>query len=107
MTAVLVEKSNKLTSLTANSVTNSSSWGEGRFNILKNVKHRVITYAQRNGLHVDTEGLGIMTGSATKKRLAAGMIGGLVTSFARELLVYPVIFYFYKRREVRKLLQGD
>ncbi len=50
--------------------------------------------------------IGAATGSDTMKRLAAPMIGGLVTSFAMELLVYPVIFYFYKRREVRKLMQN-
>ncbi|MFQ5730558.1 MAG: efflux RND transporter permease subunit [Planctomycetaceae bacterium] len=46
--------------------------------------------------------IGSATGSDTMKRLAAPMIGGLVTSFIMELLIYPVIFYFYKRREVRK-----
>ncbi len=49
--------------------------------------------------------IGTETGSDTMKRLAAPMIGGLVTSFIMELLIYPVIFYFYKRPEVRKLDQ--
>jgi copper/silver efflux system protein len=44
--------------------------------------------------------IGEATGSDTMKRLAAPMIGGLVTSFIMELLIYPVIFYFHKRREV-------
>jgi Cu(I)/Ag(I) efflux system membrane protein CusA/SilA len=30
------------------------------------------------------------------RRLAAPMIGGLATSFALELLVYPVLFYVLK-----------
>ncbi len=51
--------------------------------------------------------IGEATGSDTMKRLAAPMIGGLVTSFAMELLVYPVIFYFHKRPEVRRLMQSD
>ena len=34
------------------------------------------------------------------RRLAAPMIGGLATSFILELLVYPVLFYFAKRRSV-------
>ncbi len=42
------------------------------------------------------------TGSDTIKRLAAAMIVGPVTSFAMESLVYPVIYYFYKRPEVRR-----
>jgi Cu(I)/Ag(I) efflux system membrane protein CusA/SilA len=34
------------------------------------------------------------------KRIAAPMVGGLVTSFALELLVYPAIYYLWKRKEV-------
>ncbi len=49
--------------------------------------------------------IGAETGADTMKRLAAPMIGGLVTSFAMELLVYPVLFYLYKRWEVRRLIQ--
>jgi Cu(I)/Ag(I) efflux system membrane protein CusA/SilA len=36
-------------------------------------------------------------GADTMRRLAAPMIGGLVTSFIMELLIYPVIFYTAKR----------
>jgi Cu(I)/Ag(I) efflux system membrane protein CusA/SilA len=32
------------------------------------------------------------------KRIAAPMVGGLVTSFALELLVYPAIYYLWRRR---------
>ena len=39
------------------------------------------------------------TGSDVMKRIAAPMIGGLFTSFALELLVYPVIFYLWKKKE--------
>jgi Cu(I)/Ag(I) efflux system membrane protein CusA/SilA len=35
-------------------------------------------------------------GADTMRRLAAPMIGGLVTSFIMELLIYPVIFYLAK-----------
>ncbi|MGA7743335.1 MAG: hypothetical protein WBP56_00360 [Polyangia bacterium] len=34
------------------------------------------------------------------KRIAAPMVGGLSTSFAMELLVYPAIYYLWRRREV-------
>jgi Cu(I)/Ag(I) efflux system membrane protein CusA/SilA len=34
------------------------------------------------------------------KRIAAPMVGGLVTSFALELLVYPALFAFWKSREL-------
>jgi Cu(I)/Ag(I) efflux system membrane protein CusA/SilA len=40
------------------------------------------------------------TGSDLMKRVAAPMVGGLVTSFAMELLVYPAIYYLWKRKEV-------
>ena len=40
------------------------------------------------------------TGSDVMKRVAAPMVGGLITSFAMELLVYPAIYYLWKRKEV-------
>jgi Cu(I)/Ag(I) efflux system membrane protein CusA/SilA len=40
------------------------------------------------------------TGSDLMKRIAAPMVGGLITSFLMELLVYPAIYYLWKRREV-------
>jgi Cu(I)/Ag(I) efflux system membrane protein CusA/SilA len=40
------------------------------------------------------------TGADLMKRIAAPMVGGLVTSFAMELLVYPAIYYLWKRKEV-------
>ena len=40
------------------------------------------------------------TGADLMKRIAAPMVGGLITSFALELLVYPAIFYLWRRRAV-------
>ncbi|HJX66634.1 MAG TPA: efflux RND transporter permease subunit, partial [Polyangia bacterium] len=40
------------------------------------------------------------TGADLMKRIAAPMVGGLVTSFAMELLVYPAVYYLWRRREV-------
>lgn len=51
--------------------------------------------------------IGSETGSDTMKRMAAPMIGGLLTSFLMELLIYPVIFYFYKRWEVRRRMNQE
>jgi Cu(I)/Ag(I) efflux system membrane protein CusA/SilA len=51
--------------------------------------------------------IGAETGSDTMKRMAAPMIGGLVTSFLMELLIYPVIFYLYKRWEVPRRIHGN
>ena len=42
------------------------------------------------------------TGSDLMKRIAAPMVGGLVTSFLLELLVYPAIYYLWRRKEVRE-----
>jgi Cu(I)/Ag(I) efflux system membrane protein CusA/SilA len=38
------------------------------------------------------------TGSDLMKRIAAPMVGGLFSSFALELLVYPAIYYIWKWR---------
>ncbi len=40
------------------------------------------------------------TGADLMKRIAAPMVGGLATSFVMELLVYPAIYYLWKRKEV-------
>ena len=40
------------------------------------------------------------TGADVMKRIAAPMVGGLVTSFALELTIYPAIFAIWKRREL-------
>ena len=39
-------------------------------------------------------------GADVMKRIAAPMVGGLVTSFALELLVYPAVFAIWKGRDV-------
>jgi copper/silver efflux system protein len=39
------------------------------------------------------------TGADVMKRVAAPMVGGLVTSFLMELLVYPAIYLLWKRRQ--------
>jgi Cu(I)/Ag(I) efflux system membrane protein CusA/SilA len=38
------------------------------------------------------------TGADVMKRIAAPMVGGVVTSVALELLIYPVIYYLWKSR---------
>ena len=38
------------------------------------------------------------TGADVMKRVAAPMVGGLVTSFLMELLVYPAIYLLWKRQ---------
>jgi len=41
------------------------------------------------------------TGADLMKRIAAPMVGGLVSSFLLELTVYPAIFALWKSRGVR------
>jgi Cu(I)/Ag(I) efflux system membrane protein CusA/SilA len=41
-------------------------------------------------------------GADVMKRIAAPMVGGLASSFALELLVYPALFAIWKRRELRE-----
>lgn len=48
----------------------------------------------------------IGAGSDVMKRIAAPMIGGLTTSFLMELLIYPVIFFLWKEKEI-KLAQNQ
>jgi Cu(I)/Ag(I) efflux system membrane protein CusA/SilA len=42
------------------------------------------------------------TGSAILKGIAAPMVGGIVTSFALELLVYPAIYSIWRERSLQK-----
>jgi Cu(I)/Ag(I) efflux system membrane protein CusA/SilA len=41
-------------------------------------------------------------GADMMKRIAAPMIGGVITSAALELLLYPVIFALWKERSLRQ-----
>jgi Cu(I)/Ag(I) efflux system membrane protein CusA/SilA len=43
-------------------------------------------------------------GADLMKRIAAPMVGGLVTSFALELLVYPAVYMLWKERELPREL---
>jgi Cu(I)/Ag(I) efflux system membrane protein CusA/SilA len=44
------------------------------------------------------------TGADVTRRLVAPLIGGIAVSFLMELLVYPVVFYLYKRWTLRREL---
>ncbi len=44
------------------------------------------------------------TGADVTRRLVAPLIGGISVSFLMELLVYPVIFYLWKRRQLEREL---
>ena len=40
-------------------------------------------------------------GSDLMKRIAAPMVGGLTTSFVMELLVYPAVYFLWRRNHRR------
>jgi len=46
------------------------------------------------------------TGSDVMRRIAAPMIGGILTSFLMELIVYPPIYQIWRGFEVRRLEKG-
>jgi len=46
-------------------------------------------------------------GADVMKRIAAPMIGGLVTSFALELLVYPAIYKLWRRRQLGRATAAE
>jgi len=62
---------------------------------------------------VMTDFLGLMpvlwstgTGADVMKRIAAPMVGGLLTSFLLELFIYPAVYYLYRQRELRNEREG-
>ena len=46
-------------------------------------------------------------GSEVMKRIAAPMVGGIVTSGLLELLVYPAVFALWKSWEIRQLNEKE
>jgi Cu(I)/Ag(I) efflux system membrane protein CusA/SilA len=46
------------------------------------------------------------TGSEIMKRIAAPMVGGIVTSFLLELLVYPAIYAFWRQASAEPEVDG-
>ena len=43
-----------------------------------------------------------VAGADVMKRIATPMIGGIVTSAIMELLIYPVIFFLWKKRGLKR-----
>jgi Cu(I)/Ag(I) efflux system membrane protein CusA/SilA len=51
--------------------------------------------------------IGLGAGSDVMKRIAAPMVGGILTSMIMELTVYPAIFYSLKKREINRILNNQ
>ncbi len=86
---------------------------EGRMNTLADLKAAIhegaVMRIRPKTMTVMTTMMGLVpimigtgTGSDVMKRMAAPMFGGLLSSFAMELLIYPVIFLVDKQFEVRR-----
>jgi copper/silver efflux system protein len=45
-------------------------------------------------------------GADVMKRIAAPMIGGVITSAILELLIYPVIYVIWRKRGLQRLIEG-
>ncbi len=90
----------------------------GKMNTLADLKHAIhegaVMRVRPKTMTVMTTMLGLVpimigvgTGSEVMKRMAAPMFGGLLTSFAMELLIYPVIFLVAKQFELRRLQKSN
>jgi Cu(I)/Ag(I) efflux system membrane protein CusA/SilA len=76
-----------------------------RADLVEAVVHGAVKRVRPKAMTVFAAMLGLLpimwstgTGADLMKRIAAPMIGGLVTSFLMELLVYPAVYYLWKRR---------
>ncbi|MEI9941911.1 MAG: CusA/CzcA family heavy metal efflux RND transporter [Pseudomonadota bacterium] len=84
---------------------------EGRLNterdLLEAVVHGAVKRVRPKAMTVCAAMLGLLpimwstgTGADLMKRIAAPMVGGLVTSFIMELLVYPAIYFLWRKRQL-------
>jgi Cu(I)/Ag(I) efflux system membrane protein CusA/SilA len=77
--------------------------------LIEAIIHGAVKRVRPKAMTVFAAMLGLMpimwsvgAGSDVMKRIAAPMVGGLVTSFALELLVYPAIYMLWKQRSLPK-----
>jgi Cu(I)/Ag(I) efflux system membrane protein CusA/SilA len=78
-----------------------------RDDLVEAIIHGAVKRARPKAMTVFAAFMGLMpilwatgTGADMMKRIAAPMVGGLVTSFALELLVYPAIYMLWKGRHL-------
>jgi Cu(I)/Ag(I) efflux system membrane protein CusA/SilA len=78
-----------------------------RSDLVEAIIHGAVKRARPKAMTVCAAFMGLLpimwsigTGSDVMKRIAAPMVGGLVTSFTLELLVYPAIYMLWKQREL-------
>lgn len=89
---------------------------EGRLNTIQDLKDSVMYGAVKRIrpkiMTVGTTFVGLLpilfshgAGADVMKRIAAPMVGGLITSMLLELIVYPAIYMILRERELKKLLR--
>ncbi|HEX9052741.1 MAG TPA: CusA/CzcA family heavy metal efflux RND transporter [Anaeromyxobacter sp.] len=78
-----------------------------RSDLVEAIVHGAVKRVRPKAMTVFAAMLGLLpimwstgTGADLMKRIAAPMIGGLVTSFLMELLVYPAVYFLWRRHEV-------
>ncbi len=82
-----------------------------RRDLVEAIIHGAVKRARPKAMTVCAALLGLLpilwsagTGADMMKRVAAPMVGGLVTSFALELLVYPAIYHLWKGRRLPEVV---
>lgn len=81
----------------------------GEADLVEAIIHGAVKRVRPKAMTVCAAMLGLLpimwstgTGADLMKRIAAPMVGGLVTSFLMELLVYPPIYFLWKRRALQR-----
>ena len=81
---------------------------ETRGDLVEAIIHGAVRRVRPKAMTVAAAFMGLLpilwstgAGADVMKRIAAPMVGGLVTSFVLELLVYPAVYYLMHQREVR------
>jgi len=82
---------------------------QNRLDLIEAIIHGAVKRARPKAMTVCAAFMGLLpimwsmgAGSDVMKRIAAPMVGGLITSFLLELLVYPAIYILWKGRELRQ-----
>ncbi|MBL8112498.1 MAG: efflux RND transporter permease subunit [Acidobacteria bacterium] len=78
-----------------------------RLDLIEAIIHGAVKRVRPKAMTVCAAFMGLLpimwstgSGADVMKRIAAPMVGGLVTSFALELFVYPAIYLLWKQREL-------
>ena len=78
-----------------------------KLDLIESIIHGAVKRVRPKAMTVCAAFMGLLpimwstgSGADVMKRIAAPMVGGLITSFALELLVYPAVYLLWKQREL-------